>query len=496
MKGKRIYLFIALVVGLLGWRPASEKQKEQPNILWIYIEDLNPVFSCYGVENNPTPFIDQLADQGVLFSNAYTPSPVCSAARSAIITSTMATSLGTHNHHSSRTVEDAIFLPEGVKTVPELFKEAGYYTFNHGKDDYNFIYDRKKLYSDPIKLDYWYTFAGKGNWIDSLSSDRPFFGQIQLAGGKLALSQTYGNHVDKITPIDRNAVEVPPYYPDIPWVREDWARHHDAARLTDLEVAEIIEKLRKKGLLDNTYIFLFSDHGYKGIRHKQFLYDGGTKIPLIVSYFGDDTELKKGKERKDLVNGIDIGTSSLRFAGLPIPTYMEGKDLFDRKNQRDYVITTRDRCDFSIDRIRAVRTEKYKYIRNFMPHRSYTQPSYRDKRKEFTQIKKAFEEGKLNEVQAKYWLPTKPEEEFYDLENDPHEIHNLATDESFQKELEKHRLILENWIEETDDKGQYPENPYALKFIYDRWGKRCVNEEYEAIKKIKVWNTPKKNLKF
>lgn len=471
------------------------KVKIQPNILWIYVEDLNPVLSCYGETINPTPHIDNLAENGVLFKKAFTPAPVCSAARSAIITGTMATTFGTHNHHSSRTVEDAIFLPDSIKTIPEIFKANGYHTFNHGKDDYNFIYNRKDLYSDDIQIDFWYTFAGKGDWLEPLSNEQPFFGQIQLNGGKLGLVQTYENTKKEITPIDRSLVKLPPYYPNLPSVHEDFARHYDAARATDLEVADIINNLKENNLLNNTYVFFFTDHGYKGIRHKQFLYDGGTQIPLIVAYFGDDSQIEKGNIREDLVNGIDIGTSSLALANLQIPDYMEGQNMFDSNFKRNYIITTRDRCDFSIDRIRAVRTNKFKYIKNYMPNRSYTQPSYRDKRAEFVDIKKAFEAGKLDDFQAKYWLPTKPEEELFDLENDPYEIYNLATNDEYHDILQSHRDMLANWTKAYGDKGEEPQNIYSLKFIYDRWGERCVNDEFDAIKNIKIKNTPQRDLK-
>ncbi|MGM8361890.1 sulfatase family protein [Flavobacterium sp. ARAG 55.4] len=468
---------------------------DKPNVLWIYVEDLNPVFSCYGETKNPTPTIDYLADNGVLFRKAFAAAPVCSASRSAVITGTMATTFGLQNHHSSRTVEDAIFLPDGVKTIPEVFKDNGYFTFNQGKDDYNFIYNRKKLYNDDTKVDFWYTFVGAGIWPSAIPQNQPFFGQIQLEGGKLSLIQVYDKTKEKITPIDRKLVQLPPYYPNIPSVHEDFARHYDAARATDLEVAEIIKQLRENNLLNNTYVFFFSDHGYKGIRHKQFLYDGGIQIPLIVAYFGNDSQIKKQSVRKDLISGIDIGTTSLSLAGIQIPSYMEGKNIFDSSFKRDHIIATRDRCDFSIDRIRAVRTDKFKYIKNYMPNRSYTQPSYRDKRAEFVDIKKMYDAGELNEVQAKYWLPTKPEEELFDLENDPFEINNLAYNPKYNKELIKHRKILANWATTYGDKGSEPQNIYSLKFMYDRWGDRCVNEEYDAIKNIKIKNTPQTSLK-
>ncbi|WP_228228383.1 sulfatase family protein [Leeuwenhoekiella parthenopeia] len=487
-------LGLCLLMGNKPEIPSMEISINPPNILWIYVEDLNPVLSCYGANNNPTPAIDFLAENGVLFENAYTPAPVCSAARSAIITSTMPTTFGTHNHHSSRTVEDAIFLPKNFLTIPEIFKTAGYYTFNHGKDDYNFIYNRKALYNDSVALDYWYTFSGKGNWIDSLSQERPFFGQVQLTGGKWGITQLYPKLKGQINPINRDDIEIPPYYPDIPEVREDIARHYDAARMTDLEVANIIQKLKDKNLLNNTYIFFFTDHGYKGIRHKQFVYDGGIQIPLIVSYFGKEDKLQKNKRRKDLVSGIDIGTTSLALAGLEIPKSMEGFDFFANDYQRDFIIATRDRCDFSIDRIRAVRTKEFKYIKNYMPERSYTQPSYRDQRTEFKSIKAAYDAGNLNEVQAKYWKPTKPKEELFDLINDPYEINNLAENAAYKNQLNTMRNHLQKWQDTYGDKGTEPQNPYSLLDMYKRWGERCVNPEFDTIKTMRIPNTPRRDL--
>ena len=483
---------------LLSCAP-QEKQVEQPNILWIYIEDICPILSCYGETINPTPNIDRLAENGVMFTKAFTIAPVCSPTRSGLITGNMPTTTGTHNHHSSRTIESSIFLPDGVRTVPEIFKEAGYYTFNNGKDDYNFVYDRHKLYDGEQSFHFWYTKVGHGMWNDTKRKEgQPFFGQIQLEGGKHTLQSRNESYYAALPPerrIDRSIVEIPPYYPDITEIREDWARHYDGVRITDDEVGQILDQMEKDGVLDNTIIFFFSDHGYKGIRHKQFCYDGGLQIPLIVSYFGENETIKKQTQRGDLVSLLDVAATSLGFAGIDVPDFMESKDMFAEGYKRDYVISVRDRCDFTIDRIRSVRSQKYKYIKNFMPERSYTQPTYRDTRFEFVSIQKLYNEGKLNDVQAKYWLPTKPEEELFDLEKDPHEINNLANDPAYTEILKEHRTVLENWIKETDDKGQYPEvetlvGRENLRFMIERWGSRCVNSEFYKVRGVPMPGAP------
>ena len=354
------------------------KTKQHPNILWIAVEDISPLMSCYGYDANPTPNLDRLTKNGVRFTNAFMPAPVCSPCRSALITGIMQTSIGVHNHHSSRSEETAIHLPDHVKTLPELFKEAGYFTFNHGKDDYNFWYDRKNLYTGEYRT---HKLYGKfGNAIDwnARKPGQPFFGQIQLYGGKHIYNNKFKSKIKN--PVDRKAFDLPPYYPDHPIVREDWAQHLDSIQITDNEVGKIIDRLQQDGLLENTVIFFFSDHGMRLWRHKQFCYDSGLRVPFIMSWTGNPERLGgAGTVRDDLVNGLDITATSLSLAGIFIPDYMECRDLFAKNFEpREYVISARDRCDYTIDRIRSVRTGSFRYIRNFFPDRPYMQPNYRD----------------------------------------------------------------------------------------------------------------------
>ncbi len=456
--------------------------QKRPNILWFYVEDLSPIMSCYGHDYNLTPHLDRLAEGGVLFTNTFMPAPVCSPCRSAIITGSMQTTLGLHNHHSSRSLESAIYLPDHVKTLPELFRQAGYFTFNHGKDDYNFWYDRKNLYSGEYNTHKLYGKSGKEIDWNTREPGQPFFGQIQLRGGKHLYSK---DSKDKVRdPVDRNAFELPPFYPDIPIVREDWAQHLDCIRITDDEVGQIIERLRNDGVLDNTVIFFFSDHGMRLWRHKQFCYDSGLHVPFITSWLGNPQRLGgAGIVRKDLVSGIDIAATSLALAGIPIPDHMESRNLFaERFEPREFVVSARDRCDYTIDRIRTVRTKKIRYIRNFFPNRPYMQPNYRDAWEITQAMRRLHTEGKLNAVQDRFWGQERPSEELYDLEKDPHEIKNVAEDPAHSAELQRHRAILENWVKDTDDKGQYPEDRPNLKFIFNWWGEKCVNPEYDIFK--------------
>jgi len=466
------------------WSSCQSTNKQRPNVLWIVVEDISPLMSCYGYNINPTPNLDLMAEKGALFLNTFMPAPVCSPCRSAIITGMMQTTLGTHNHHSSRSEETAIHLPNDIKTLPELFRQAGYFTFNQGKDDYNFWYDRDSLYTGEYTTHVLYGKSGKSNigWKDR-QPNQSFFGQIQLSGGKHVYRK---NFKDKIrNPVNRQAFDLPPYYPDHPAVREDWAQHLDSIQITDDEVGEILQNLRKDGLLENTIIFFFSDHGMRLWRHKQFCYDSGLHVPFIMSWPGNPQKLGgESSIREDLVNGIDIAATSLALAGIEIPDYMESRNLFVQGFKiREHVISARDRCDYTIDRIRTIRTKRFRYIRNFFLDRPYMQPNYRDAWEITQTMRKLHAQGQLDAIQDRFWIEERPREEFYDLLNDPYEIDNLASRHEFVDELKRHRMILDNWILESDDKGQYPEDAANLKYMYDWWGEKCVNPEYDCFRK-------------
>ncbi|WP_420320017.1 sulfatase [Flagellimonas sp.] len=462
----------------------EQEAPKKPNILWIYLEDTAPLMGSYGTDIVSTPNIDSLASIGTLYGNVYMPAPVCSASRSSIITGVMATTFGAHNHHSSRTKESAIELPDSLKTIPELFKEAGYFTFNNGKDDYNFVYDRTDLYTQDYRLHPLYGKSGVQLDLTTLSDKQPFFGQIQLYGGKEIFNSKFKDNVKN--PVDRSKVKLPPYLPNHPAIVEEYANHLDAIQITDEKVGDIIGKLRESGVLENTIVFFFSDHGMRITRNKQFLYDGGLHVPLIIADFTKNEEsIPSGNINDKLVSGLDLGTSSLALADISIPAYMEGKNIFDdTEEERKYVISIRDRCDFTIDRIRSVRSKDFKYIRNFLTDRPYTQPTYMDVDSvEFVQVmRKLHADKKLDSIQERFMSNERPAEELYDLRNDPFELNNLANDPDYSTTLKEYANVLDEWIKETDDKGQYPENEEGLKLMLGIWGEHCVNPEYDPLR--------------
>ena len=448
------------------------------NVLWIYLEDVSGWFSCYGDSLIKTSNIDSLASGGVRFDRFYTPAGVCSATRSAIITGMMQTSIGAHHHRSCRATfrgkemgeYDENILPKAVIPLPILFKKNGFYTFNEGtgKDDFNFEWSSREFYD---RTGGWnFKGAKNGSEWTGRKKGQPFFGQIQLQGGKL------GKRAKNI--IDPSLVPVPPYYPDIALVRKEIAHHYDCLIETDKEVGKIITALKRDGLYGNTTIFLFSDHGYKLHRHKQYLYEGGIQMPLIV--FGPG--VNKGV-RKDLVSGIDISAASLAAGGIEIPKYMEGLNFLDEDYKpREFIIAARDRCDYTYERIRAVVTDRYKYLKNYLTDRPYMNPSYKDPWPVSKAFRKMMVEGKMNKDQLVFFGDKKPSEELYDLENDPHELNNLANNKIFKQELNKHRNILTNWIKKTGDQGQVVESDIGLLATMKRWGNLCVNPEYNRVR--------------
>ena len=478
-----------LIVCLIAFVSASSDRSvaaastERPNILWIYLEDVSGWFSCYGDTLIETPNIDALAQSGIRFDRFYTPAGVCSATRSAIITGMMQTSIGAHNHRSCRSTfrgrdmgeYDRNILPSHAKPLPIQFREAGYWTFNEGgKDDYNFEFKIEEFYDFIPKKRGWGPAAlVAGECWKGKEGDQPFFGQVQLGGGKL------GKRAPEV--VDRSQVSVPPYYPDIPEVREEIAHHYDCLLKTDEHVGQVINALKRDGLYENTLIFLFSDHGMKLHRHKQFLYEGGVHMPLIVAGPG----VAAGGERDDLVSGIDVSAASLAAAGIGVSDQMEGQDfLASDYEPRKFVVSARDRCDYTIEKIRAVVTPRFKYLRNYLTDRPFMQPSYKDGWDVSQRFREMMAAGQMNETQLIFFGPDKQPEELYDLRNDPHEVHNLAADPKFADELNRHRTLLADWITQTGDQGQAPESEIGILCTLKRWGDKCVNPEYDAVRPL------------
>lgn len=447
------YLFAASLLVLLCCA-VTLAQDKKPNIIWIITEDISPEMSCYGYKPVQTPNLDKLASEGLKYTNAFSTSPVCSASRSALITAMYQTSIDAHNHRSHR--DDNYALPEPVKPITEYLKKGGYYTVlgevkengvrGYGKTDYNFNLD-KSIFD--------------GNDWKGRKIGQPFFAQLMIS--VTHRGAIWNGAVQKHQPqIDPDKVVLPPFYPNHMVAREDWATYLESIQLMDSYVGNILKRIEDEGISQNTVIIFSSDHGRCMVRDKQFIYDGGIKVPLLIKWPGN---IKPGTVNENLVSLIDVSATVLQLGGVTLPVYIEGRPLFGKNAvKRKYIIAARDRMDETVDMMRAVRTSKFKYIKNYMPERPYMQ-SNNYKEKEYpvwNLLKQLNSEGKLTPVQALFVASVKPPEELYDIRNDPYEINNLASDPKYHIRISSMRKILDEWIVKTGDKGQIPEKKIWL----------------------------------
>ena len=439
---------------------------ERPNILWIYAEDTSPWMGCYGdaINSEATPHIDSIASSGVLFTRAYVPAPVCSATRSALIVGQNAIRFGGHEHRSSRG-GPKIQLPNTYQLLPTLLQAQGYTTFNHGKTDYNFVWDSNA---------YNYNAKSKTDFAD-LVNRQPFFGQIQTKGGKNNTSQFPAGRK-----VDPASVAVPADYPNNEIYREVVAQHYDAIRMDDDLIGEILRGLESAGLAENTIVVYFSDHGANNlVRHKQMATEGGLQVPFII--MGPEAWVPQQQVREDLVDLLDLSATTLAWAGIKKPTWYSGQDLFgDDFKARSFVGAHKDRLDHTIDRVRTIRTDQYRYVRNYKLDRIFLQPQYRDKKNYTQNLHQLYHDGMLSARHREIYFGERPAEELYDVSIDPHMMIDLAGNSDFADELDRHRAMMDEWLA-AGDMGEGDESVAALKANGEgtKWGEG-VNVEYEV----------------
>lgn len=437
---------MTLPVRMYAKQPSGKDTR--PNILWILSEDISPDLSCYGTPVVETPNLDKLAEQGVRFTNAFTTSPVCSTSRSAMITGMHQGSIGAHHHRSHR--GDGYILPEPVQPITQYFRQAGYFTANiktaapgvrgSGKTDFNFKFTKP--------------FDGS-DW-NQRKPGQPFFAQLSISmthrGG-----QWKGLDKKLDNPVDPKKVKLPPYFPDHPVARADWATYLNSIQMMDQYIGKIMQRLDNEGLTDNTVVIFIGDHGRCHVRGKQWLYDAGIRIPLIVRWPG---KLKAGRVNENMVSSIDISATILKIAGIQPPKHIQGQVfLGPEAKKREYIFASRGRCDETIECIYCVHDKRYSYIRNYMPYRPWMAPNrYKDTSYPVRDLlRRLYAEGKLTPDQAKFMAPTKPPEELYDLKNDPHELNNLAGSPKHRNVLNRIRAAHIKWLHQTRDLGLIPE---------------------------------------
>lgn len=409
----------------------ADEPDTRPNVLWITIEDWSPDLSCYGTPGIHTPHVDKLASEGIRFETAFTTSPVCSTSRSAMMTGFHQNYIGANQHREHNKQP----LSYGIKPIPHLLQEAGYFTaLMSWKTDCNFTPNtRQEL------------FMGE-DWSER-EPGQPFFARITFGGTHRSWNR------DPERPIDIDDVELPPYYADTPFNRRDWANGLEQMQLVDREIGELLKRLEDEGLADNTIVFFIGDHGRCHIRGKQFLYDGGIRIPMVMRWPG---KVKPGTVSDDLVMSIDICATILDAAGVTPNVPLHGKNLLGQEvRDRKYVFAARDKMDETHDAMRAIRSKDFKLILNLMPERPYLQYN-RYKEGAYPMLAEMgvlYQKGELTPEQAAFFAPTKPEIELFDLRVDPHEVNNVADDPKYAEVKAELLAELAKWREEVKDQG-------------------------------------------
>jgi len=455
---KRIFLISGITFFIpLCLVSCREKESNRPNILWIIAEDLSPDIGCYGNTIVKTPVLDAMARTGVRFTNVFTAAPACTPSRTALASGMYQTSLNAHHQRYPEELKNK--LPENVLPMNEILRRNGYQTANirenpgTGKTDWSFKSE----------------FSGydHSRW-DDFTQNQPFFAVVNLR-----LTHRPFEH-DTINPIDPGRVSLPPYYPDHIVARKDWAHYLESVQLMDSEVDMVLDKMEEKGYLNNTIVFFFGDNGRPFTRAKTYLYDSGLKVPLIVlcpENLEWNKYLPKGTVNDRLINAIDITATTLSIAGVPKPEYMQGRVMFgpDEEPPGEYIYSAMDRMGEIFFRSRTVRSDRFRYIRNFHYGFSVNAAStanWKATNPIFHLIEILGEQGQLDPVQKKLVLPL-PQEELYDILKDPFELVNLSANPAYSQELERMRRQLEAWQEEVKDYGMMEDSPELKKYFLD-----------------------------
>lgn len=444
---------------------------EQPHILWISTHDIGPHLGCYrdvwpGAEEAHTPNLDALAAEGVRFDQAFAAAPVCGPSRSAIMTGSYPTSIGTM-HMRSKAV-----LPPQVRLLSEILRTEGYYTTNNWFTDF-------QVDTPPIAFD---ECSPTAHWRNRPDDGTPFFAAFH--GMTTHESRLYYDaesfeaaipHVDPDERHDPASVAVPPYHADTEVFRSTWARYHDLITEMDHWVGGILRELDESGLADSTIVVFWSDHGPGMPRGKRWPNEAGLRVPLIVRWPG---RLPAAERRTEVVELLDLAPTLLALAGAEIPAHMHGEPLFDDNGAftrtRPYAFGGRDRMDEQVDTSRTVRDERFRYVRHMHPDRSPMQYNeYADRTTtwqelralaaaEGRQLAAGEEPGILTPLQRTVVAASKPAEQLYDIAADPHEEHDIATDPQFEGDLARLRVALDAWIHDASihdrgDLGAVPE---------------------------------------
>jgi arylsulfatase A-like enzyme len=490
MKNRILFCAIfALVVFAFGPAGRAASPTTKPlNILWLSFEDSSPWFACYGDKTAPTPNIDRLVREGVHYTNAFSTSPVCAPSRNTIITGMYASQTGGLHHRNGKQgkeeggeggggggrarraqkfdipVYEAVPPPE-VRCFPEYLRMAGYYATNNVKQDYQFI-------APPTV---WDESSGKADY-SKRAAGQPFFAVYNNTWTHE--SQVFPDAPHRANVVKPADVPVPPYYPDTPLVRETLAQAYNQIVAFDGWVGEKIDQLEKAGELENTVIFVFSDHGVGLPRGKRNSYDSGLRVPLIVRLPGKE---RAGETDDRLVSFIDLAPTVLSLVNIQPPAYMKGHPFLGafKTDPPTYAFATQDRMDGVMDGCRSASDGRFRYILNLMPELPHLpKVAYREKQEIMKDLNHLRDpDGGATPQQWQMVSTHKPREEFYDSKSDPHNVVNLIDAPEHQERIKTMRAAVEKWMTETGDLGLIqPEAKMVKEKLYPPDGVQPTTE--------------------
>lgn len=489
VKIKYIVLF-SLIISLLACNSKTKKAEdvsaekpmialpERPNILWLVTEDMGAYLPSFGDSTIVTPNLSRLAREGVVYPNLYSTSGVCAPSRAAIATGMYPSSIGA-NHMRTTSYTEVTGLPKygavpppEVRMISELLRSGGYYCTNNYKTDYQF----------KAPMTAWDESSPYAHWRNR-GEDQPFFSVVNFTDThESGLFEPYGHRYieqrhyqlgnrdfkwegDRMTEEDTpkhlskdTKFNIPPYLPDTEVVRRDmWKLYNNIAEM-DRQVGAVLQQLEDDGLLENTIIFFYGDHGGPLPREKRLIYDSGLNTPMIVRF---PNQMQAGTKNDELISFIDFAPTLLSLTGTKPPEHIQGQAFlgdYKADENRTYIHAAADRFDGYTDAIRAVRDERFKYIRNYRPEQGYYLPiDYRERIPTMQELLSMRDAGTLDSIQMQWFRETKAPEELYDCLNDPHELHNLVNDTKYADKLKELQNEMHRWITEIGDQPNLPE---------------------------------------